>query len=257
VATDSGTMPQGTQVLLRVTAQGNETVEGTREIALTQKTDVRYEAAGSELSVTGNWQLELVIRRPNTEDWSRTAAMDVRAVPPEALVPGAPPLFRGWNAGLALIFAALGIVAVAVATRREEQLRDVATYAGFGLGLLVTAGLILVVTYLPPERTESVGLIEDNAQTVSEGGQLFQQYCASCHGVGGQGNGPQAPFLARPPADLTAAHVDTHTDTDLHWWILNGIQPAMPGFQQDVSDQQAWELVYFVRSLRQPVQGRP
>jgi mono/diheme cytochrome c family protein len=32
---------------------------------------------------------------------------------------------------------------------------------------------------------------------------LYQTYCASCHGAGGKGDGPVAPILMTPPADLT------------------------------------------------------
>lgn len=35
------------------------------------------------------------------------------------------------------------------------------------------------------------------------GGDLFQQYCASCHGRDGTGNGPAADVLKRVPPDLT------------------------------------------------------
>jgi len=35
------------------------------------------------------------------------------------------------------------------------------------------------------------------------GRALFQDYCVSCHGAGGQGDGPAAAGLARKPADLT------------------------------------------------------
>ena len=35
------------------------------------------------------------------------------------------------------------------------------------------------------------------------GADLFQFYCASCHGRGGKGNGPVAAALVPPPADLT------------------------------------------------------
>lgn len=35
------------------------------------------------------------------------------------------------------------------------------------------------------------------------GRALFQDYCVSCHGSGGQGDGPAAAGLARRPADLT------------------------------------------------------
>ena len=35
------------------------------------------------------------------------------------------------------------------------------------------------------------------------GAAPFQQYCASCHGTAGKGDGPVAGVLMRPPADLT------------------------------------------------------
>jgi mono/diheme cytochrome c family protein len=36
------------------------------------------------------------------------------------------------------------------------------------------------------------------------GRDSFEFYCASCHGSGGKGDGPVAPSLKMPPADLTA-----------------------------------------------------
>jgi mono/diheme cytochrome c family protein len=33
--------------------------------------------------------------------------------------------------------------------------------------------------------------------------QTFKVYCASCHGTGGEGDGPVAPTLIKKPADLT------------------------------------------------------
>jgi mono/diheme cytochrome c family protein len=35
------------------------------------------------------------------------------------------------------------------------------------------------------------------------GHQYFVQYCSACHGVEGRGDGPAAPALQPPPADLT------------------------------------------------------
>ena len=39
--------------------------------------------------------------------------------------------------------------------------------------------------------------------TVSAGQQYFVRYCSACHGVAGHGDGPSAPALRMPPADLT------------------------------------------------------
>jgi mono/diheme cytochrome c family protein len=36
-----------------------------------------------------------------------------------------------------------------------------------------------------------------------EGKDLFNQFCAVCHGVDGRGKGPAAEALKRPPTDLT------------------------------------------------------
>ena len=37
----------------------------------------------------------------------------------------------------------------------------------------------------------------------TSGKEMYEQYCASCHGVEGKGNGPAAPALKQPPVDLT------------------------------------------------------
>ena len=54
------------------------------------------------------------------------------------------------------------------------------------------------------------------------GGEMYQQYCASCHGSGGEGNGPVAPALKEFPADLTkiAARRDgKFPEADIARWI--------------------------------------
>jgi mono/diheme cytochrome c family protein len=38
---------------------------------------------------------------------------------------------------------------------------------------------------------------------IAQGKRLYATYCASCHGLGGLGDGPVAPVLTKRPADLT------------------------------------------------------
>jgi len=40
------------------------------------------------------------------------------------------------------------------------------------------------------------------ADDVAQGRQLYLEYCASCHGLTGEGDGPVAPALNMPPANL-------------------------------------------------------
>jgi mono/diheme cytochrome c family protein len=39
--------------------------------------------------------------------------------------------------------------------------------------------------------------------SAASGKEMFNAYCASCHGTAGKGDGPAAPALKNPPADLT------------------------------------------------------
>jgi mono/diheme cytochrome c family protein len=43
----------------------------------------------------------------------------------------------------------------------------------------------------------------DNRTSAARGKELFTEYCASCHGVSGKGDGPAASSLRTSPADLT------------------------------------------------------
>jgi mono/diheme cytochrome c family protein len=41
------------------------------------------------------------------------------------------------------------------------------------------------------------------AETAPKGQGIYESYCVSCHGTGGQGDGPVAPELPIAPVDLT------------------------------------------------------
>jgi mono/diheme cytochrome c family protein len=43
----------------------------------------------------------------------------------------------------------------------------------------------------------------DEPLMVRRGREMFSQYCASCHGLSGKGDGPLADTLKKPPTDLT------------------------------------------------------
>ena len=64
--------------------------------------------------------------------------------------------------------------------------------------LLIAAALPLVVGGQTPPRN-SGGRIP----LPLEGAQIFRDYCASCHGTNGKGDGPAAPALRHAPPDLT------------------------------------------------------
>ena len=64
---------------------------------------------------------------------------------------------------------------------------------------------------------------EPNDPMLAEvGAEMFKQYCASCHGMNGEGDGPVAASLKKPPADLTriaARNGGKFPDADIARWI--------------------------------------
>jgi len=54
---------------------------------------------------------------------------------------------------------------------------------------------------LPP-NTKSLKTVPIPPSQPTSGAEMFQDYCASCHGVAGRGDGPAVVFLKTPPPDL-------------------------------------------------------
>ena len=66
------------------------------------------------------------------------------------------------------------------------------------------------------------GAGEPDPMLAEVGAEMFKQYCASCHGMNGEGDGPVAASLKKPPADLTriaARRGGNFPDADISRWI--------------------------------------
>ena len=67
-----------------------------------------------------------------------------------------------------------------------------------GLGVVVWWGTLLGMALAAAQPPPPIP-----GETVGAGRQYFVRYCSACHGVAGRGDGPAAPALRTPPADLT------------------------------------------------------
>ncbi len=145
--------------------------------------------------------------------------------------------------------AILGVVAVlcSMLVRRRRAPVLVAAVvllaAGAALALPPLAIDAYPTTYYRPTVRYSGG-------SIARGAALYRLRCAGCHGPSGAGDGPGARSTRARPADLRAPHTADHTAGDLFWWITHGIsRSGMPGVGEQVSEDQRWDLVNFVRAL--------
>jgi cbb3-type cytochrome c oxidase subunit III len=89
----------------------------------------------------------------------------------------------------------------------------------------------------------------------AQGATLFANYCWTCHGTSGKGDGPIAVAYQPRPRDLTdRPYVASRTDFDLYNAISQGgpavnRSAAMPGWGHALSPQEIWDLVAYVRQL--------
>ena len=91
--------------------------------------------------------------------------------------------------------------------------------------------------------------------STAEGKPLYVQWCASCHGADGRGNGPNAKWLAVKPANhANSARMRTRADDSLYDTIAGGgtvmgMSPLMPAFGATLSEAQTRALVAYLRTI--------
>ena len=156
------------------------------------------------------------------------------------------------GAGLATL--ALIPFGFAVLRRRYRPLALGLGVAGLGGGAALALPALWVDAYPTTYRRPAIPY---QAISVQSGLQNYLQLCVPCHGVGGFGDGPAGAGLTPRPADLTARHTGDHTAGDLFWWLSHGKDgTAMPGFQQQLSEEAIWDLINFLRTLSAAEQAR-
>src|SRR5215813_1258120 len=94
------------------------------------------------------------------------------------------------------------------------------------------------------------------AADAAKGAQIFNQYCATCHGPQGLGDGPVGKTLNPPPRNFQEGKFKYgNTDQDHFDVITNGAaskggSPLMAPWGKVIPEADRWALVKYVESLK-------
>jgi mono/diheme cytochrome c family protein len=90
--------------------------------------------------------------------------------------------------------------------------------------------------------------IAPTARTAAEGKELFETYCAVCHGLSGAGDGPLIPKIPNPPA-YTSERVRNMPAGRLFHVMTYG-SGRMPSYASQLSVTDRWLIAAHVQTLQ-------
>ena len=103
--------------------------------------------------------------------------------------------------------------------------------------------------HAPEEANKLKNPVPADKASLTAAKSIYLEKCAQCHGEGGKGDGPEAPMYSVQPADFTDAHMmGEMTEGEIFWKISEGRKP-MPAFKLQLSEEQRWQLVNYVRTF--------
>ena len=86
-------------------------------------------------------------------------------------------------------------------------------------------------------------------EEIDRGARLYASFCRPCHGPTGQGDGPVARRGFPPPPSLAAEHARNMKDGQ-HVHIISFGQGNMPSHRTQISRENRWRIVNYIRFLQ-------
>lgn len=108
-----------------------------------------------------------------------------------------------------------------------------------------------VHSHAPAEARQLKNPLANTAENVASAKPYYERLCATCHGADGKARTTFAGKLPVRPANLVSYRTESLLDGEIYWVITNGIDKNMPSFGGQIEETQRWQLVQFIRQLRQ------
>ena len=103
-----------------------------------------------------------------------------------------------------------------------------------------------------------VNPLEVSEKSLVRGKEMYQVYCAICHGDHGKGDGRvvtrEAGSMLKPPS-LHSAKTKGWADGRIYHVIMEG-QNAMPSYAKQVEENDRWAIILYIRALQRALDAK-
>ena len=100
----------------------------------------------------------------------------------------------------------------------------------------------------PDEAKKMKNPVKATKTSIQKGKEIFEQKCALCHGIKGDGKGPVAAGLNPKPTNFQDSHGQKMTDAEHFWKITTGKGP-MPSYEKELTADERWHVINFINTL--------
>lgn len=134
--------------------------------------------------------------------------------------------------------------------------------------------LTVYLTFFLVFASRGIGFVDENSmapnilkqikptgERLVRGKAIFNYYCSSCHGLKGNGRGPNAGNLASRPRNFTdKPYMDTKSDQDLYNVVKGGgravgLSFLMPPWGETLSVQGLFDVIVYIRTFEKSGQS--
>jgi mono/diheme cytochrome c family protein len=121
-----------------------------------------------------------------------------------------------------------------------------------GLGLLTISALVFaheMTGWMAPEEAKKMkNSVKATRASIQKGKEIYEQKCALCHGVKGDGKGPASAGLNPKPTNFKDSHGEMMTDGEHFWKITTGRGP-MPSYERDLTVEERWHVINYINTF--------
>ena len=132
------------------------------------------------------------------------------------------------------------------------------TLIGLFYAMIVSFGLVPKDNYEAVQQEKWVAPVSadkiqnpltNDAVATKQGKQLYNTYCAVCHGPKGKGDGMAGASLTPKPGNFTTAEVQSQTDGAIYWKIMAG-RPPMASYKGLLPENDIWKTINHLRTFK-------